>query len=114
MRLFGKIRQSLINSGNLKRYLIYAIGEILLIMIGVLLAFQVSNWNEKRNNKKAEILYYKNIKRQLDDDMGIISRNIDYNNRYLGQFEFAAQIIEANDRSKMDTLVEISLNLIRY
>lgn len=114
MKLFRNIRQSMLINGNLKRYLLYAVGEILLIMIGVLLAFQVSNWNEKRNNKKAELIYYQNIKRQLNEDMGIISRNVDYNNRYLDQFEFAAQIIEVNDQSKMDTLVEISLNLIRY
>ncbi len=51
MKLFRKIRQSQLNDVNLKRYLFYAIGEILLIMTGVLLAFQVSNWNEKRKNK---------------------------------------------------------------
>ena len=114
MKLYREIRKSLFNDGSLKRYLLYAIGEILLIMIGVLLAFQVSNWNEKRKNIGAELLYYRNIRRQLNEDKGLISRNIDYNNRYLGQFEYAAQIIEANDRSKMDTLAEIALNLIRY
>ena len=114
VKLFRKIRQSMVDNGNLKRYFIYAIGEILLIMIGVLMAFQVSKWNEKRDDKKAELIYYENIKRQLNEDKGIISRNIDYNNRYLGQFEFADQLIEANDRSNMDTLVKISLNLVRY
>lgn len=114
MKLFTQIRHSLLANGSLKRYLIYATGEILLIMVGVLLAFQVSNWKEKRNNKKAELLYYQNIKRQLHEDRGMISRNIDYNNHYLSQFNNAAKIIEANDRSKTDTLVKISLNLIRY
>lgn len=46
--------------------------------------------------------------------MGLISRNIDYNNRYLDQFDFATQIIEAKDMSKVDTLGEIAINLIRY
>ena len=114
MRLFRKIRQSLLQKGNLKRYLVYTIGEILLIMIGVLLAFQVSKWNDKRNNDKVELIYYENIRRQLNDDMGIISRNIDYNNRYLSQFEYANEIIQIDDRSKLDTLIKISLNLFRY
>lgn len=104
----------MINEGRLKRYLLYAIGEILLIMIGILLAFQVNKWNETRNNRKAELLYYQNIKRQLNEDKGLISRNIDYNNHYLNQFNYAAQIIEENDRSRMDTLVKIALNLFRY
>ena len=114
MKLFRQIKHSLLENGSLKRYLIYATGEVLLIMIGVLLAFQVSNWKEKRNNKKAELLYYQNIKRQLYEDRGMISRNIDYNNRYLSQFIYADQIIHRNDRSKTDTLVKIALNLIRY
>jgi len=114
MKLFRQIRHSLLDDGNLKGHLIYAAGEILLIMIGVLLAFQVNTWNEKRNNKKAELIYYLNIKRQLNEDRGFISRNIDYNNRYLKQFKHAAHIIEANDRSKTDSLVKIALNLFRY
>ena len=113
-KVFRKIRLSLINSGGVKKYLLYALGEILLIMIGVLLAFQVSTWNENTNNKNAELIYYKNIKRQLNEDMGIISRNIDYNNNYFGQFKLASQIIEANDRKNADTLSQIALNLFRY
>ena len=114
LKFFRRIRQDQLNEGNLKRYLSYSIGEILLVMIGILLAFQVDNWNDQRNNKKDEILYYQNIKRQLIEDMDLISGNIDYNNLYLGQYEFAAKIIEANDRSKMDTLVDIALNLTKY
>jgi hypothetical protein len=83
-------------------------------MIGVLLAFQVSKWNDKRNNDKVKLIYYENIRRQLNDDMGIISRNIDYNNHYLSQFEYANEIIQVDDRSKLDTLTKISLNLFRY
>lgn len=43
-----KIRRSFIESGAARKYLLYAIGEILLVMIGILLALQVNNWNEKR------------------------------------------------------------------
>ena len=43
MKLFRGFRQQLIHEKNLKKYLLYAIGEILLVMIGILLAFQVDN-----------------------------------------------------------------------
>lgn len=46
--LFRRIRQKLIDSGNITKYLLYAIGEILLVVIGILIALQVNNWNEER------------------------------------------------------------------
>jgi len=46
--VFNKIRKSLIPAEGLKRYLIYAVGEILLVMIGILLAVEVTNWNDER------------------------------------------------------------------
>jgi len=55
MKLFRDIRQSLIKKGNLKKYLFYAVGEILLVMIGISLAFQLSNWDDNRIKKNAEI-----------------------------------------------------------
>jgi len=44
--LFRNIRQKLIASGSITKYLLYAIGEILLVVIGILTALQVNNWNE--------------------------------------------------------------------
>ena len=114
MKLFRKMRQTLIDEGKLKKYLFYATGEILLIMLGILLAFQINNWNTLRNKKKAEIQYYQNIKRQLNEDIPSIRGNIEYNQLYLNQYEYATQIIEANDRSKIDTLVVISINLTKF
>jgi len=46
--LFRRIRQQLIDSGNITKYLLYAVGEILLVVIGILIALQVNNWNEGR------------------------------------------------------------------
>lgn len=48
LRFFRHIRQKLLANGNIRKYLWYAIGEILLVMIGILLALQVNNWNEHR------------------------------------------------------------------
>ena len=114
MKLFRKIRQKLINQGNLKRYIPYAIGEILLVMIGILLAFQVSKWNDNRIKKDSEITYYKNIKDQINDDKTLIQSQIDYNSRFLNQFKFANNIIERNERTNKDTLGIIIRNLISY
>ena len=49
-----KIRKSLIESGSTRKYLLYAVGEILFVMIGILLALQVNNWNEWRKERVKE------------------------------------------------------------
>ena len=46
--LFRRIREKLITSGSITKYLLYAAGEILLVVIGILIALQVNNWNEQR------------------------------------------------------------------
>ena len=54
IKFFRKIRQRLLTENKFSKYLIYAIGEIALVMIGILLALQVNNWNQNNQNKKQE------------------------------------------------------------
>lgn len=51
---FRKIRQKLLSQNRVTRYLAYAIGEIVLVVIGILIALQVNNWNEQRKAKARE------------------------------------------------------------
>lgn len=48
LRFFRKIRQKLWKERHLKTYLVYIFGEILLVVVGILLALQINNWNESR------------------------------------------------------------------
>ncbi|MDX1591203.1 MAG: DUF6090 family protein [Balneolaceae bacterium] len=59
--LFRRIREKLIASGSLTKYLLYAIGEILLVVIGILIALQVNNWNEERKAKNDEEALLQNV-----------------------------------------------------
>jgi len=54
IKFFRKIRENLLAENKFSRYLLYAIGEIILVMIGILLAFQVSTWKEGQDNLKEE------------------------------------------------------------
>ena len=58
IKFFRKIRQKLLSENKFRNYLIYALGEILLVMVGILLALQVNNWNENRktNEQESELL----------------------------------------------------------
>jgi len=64
LKFFRHIRKKLIEQDNIRKYLLYAIGEILLVVIGILLALQVNTWNENRKiaNEEQAILT-----RLLDD-----------------------------------------------
>ena len=65
MRVFKNIRQKLASENKVTAYLRYAIGEIILVVIGILIALQVNNWNSARIEKNKESVYLKNIKRDL-------------------------------------------------
>ncbi|OUR91166.1 hypothetical protein A9Q87_11900 [Flavobacteriales bacterium 34_180_T64] len=114
MKLFKGIRQSLIKRGNLKKYLLYAVGEILLVMIGISLAFQLDNWNDNRIKQNSEVRYYENIRDQIADDKALIAEQVRFNNRYMEEFKYANEILETNDRSKIDTLGLIVRDLTQY
>jgi len=64
IKIFRKIRQNLLMENKTGKYFKYAIGEIILVVIGILIALQINNWNENRKNKITEADYYCRI---LDD-----------------------------------------------
>jgi hypothetical protein len=68
IKFFRKIRQRLLTENKFSKYLIYAIGEIVLVMIGILLALQVNNWNENRKAKIQELKILQNLKKSLEKD----------------------------------------------
>ena len=62
IKFFRRIRRKLLDERNLKRYLIYAFGEILLVVIGILIALQINNWNEELKENANLISILKNAK----------------------------------------------------
>ena len=89
IKFFRKIRQKLLSKGKLSKYLFYAIGEIILVMIGILLALQVNNWNE---NKKATANELKLLK-QLEQDLTANEKEYEQIRRAYLAFQDAGQYI---------------------
>lgn len=65
IQFFRKIRQHLLSTGETGNYLKYATGEIVLVVIGILLALQINNWNENRKNKITEGIYINRLTNEL-------------------------------------------------
>jgi len=68
IKFFRNIRQNLLNEGKTTRYFKYAIGEIVLVVIGILIALQINNWNEIRKGKITEHESYENLLTSLEKD----------------------------------------------
>ncbi|MDG1194124.1 MAG: hypothetical protein P8N27_01295 [Polaribacter sp.] len=66
IHLFRKIRQEHITKNRLRKYLMYAFGEIILVMVGILLALQFNNWNQEKENTKKENWYLINIVEDIE------------------------------------------------
>ncbi|NNC44454.1 MAG: hypothetical protein HKN99_01055 [Winogradskyella sp.] len=54
IKFFRKIRYNLMEQNKTGKYFKYAIGEIILVVIGILIALQINNWNEQRKEKQQE------------------------------------------------------------
>ncbi len=75
IKFFRKIRLELLNQNNMGKYFKYAIGEILLVVIGILIALQINNWNEDRK----EILEERSILQNLYDEFSENKKVYDLN-----------------------------------
>ncbi len=84
IKLFRKIRQNLLLKNKTGKYLKYAFGEIVLVVIGILIALQINNWNENRKIKNAEIEILHNLKTELEFNLKELK---DINNQHKSEFE---------------------------
>lgn len=74
VKLFSNIRKQLLGEGKTGKYLKYAFGEIILVVIGILLALQINNWNIENSNSAQEQEYLKRLIQELDDEMANYTR----------------------------------------
>ena len=65
-KFFRQIRHEFVNKNKLTKYLKYAVGEIALIVIGILVALQINNWNETQSERIQEVSYLTNFKDDLE------------------------------------------------
>ena len=78
IKFFRNIRRRLITENKAGRYLKYAIGEIVLVVLGILIALQINTWNENRKAKDVEIATLKELRADLKQNLEDISNDQKY------------------------------------
>ena len=73
IKFFRKIRQKLLSENKFNRYLFYSFGEIILVVIGILIALQINNWNTDRINNNRVKQYAKSLVQDLENDIEMIN-----------------------------------------
>lgn len=112
--LSKSIRKRMLKDNRIRKYLLYASGEIVLVVLGILIALQINNWNDQRQERKEEKRAYDNVKQQILGDLKELQVARDINNYFFAQYAYGNKIIQSNDRSQIDTLAYITLMLSQY
>lgn len=109
MALFNKKRESSISSKRIARYLAYAVGEIVLVVIGILIAVSINDWQEEKKEKallKSYLLDFRN-------DLIVDSTNVGANLRLLEEKEKGFKMVLSDTLEKEDLMANpITFNLI--
>ena len=112
IKFFRKIRQKLLTENKFSKYLLYAIGEILLVVIGILIALQINNWNESRKLANTESMYLKRFLSELEQDTTYFSKGIKTfqgRNQIIRDFSAALN----DDHSQDSTVIHLANDFLR-
>jgi len=105
MKVFRNIRQKLAAENKVMAYLRYAIGEIILVVIGILIALQVNNWNENQKQKKRETIYLQNLSIDLKKQIQRQDIYIDFEDIIIEDCKaIVAHYEQNNGFKKMDSI----------
>ena len=82
IKFFRNIRLKSLGENTFGKYLLYAIGEIVLVVIGILIALQVNTWNQRRISHNLELKLLKDLHNDLETDLNNLSHKIEYDSLF--------------------------------
>jgi len=118
IKLFKNIRKSLLLEGKTSKYLKYAIGEIVLVVIGILIALQINTWNDSKKEKREEELIIKNLNLEFQKNKKELQFFIHHHDSILDATKTIMSLIGADDdvlkSHNIDSLIAQSMDYWKY
>jgi hypothetical protein len=112
IQFFRHIRQTLIMENKTSKYFKYAIGEIILVVIGILIALQINNWNQERSNSLKEKQYLNNLKQDFKNQIIEINDQIIYEKKFLKNAKHILNSFNLQNNIRVDSLLVSSANAL--
>tara|TARA_A100000171_G_C2139591_1_gene153717 strand:- start:5040 stop:5726 length:687 start_codon:yes stop_codon:yes gene_type:complete len=110
IKFFRRIRQRLVVENRFSKYLLYAIGEIVLVVIGILIALQINTWNESRKQATTETEFITSLQNDLQQDKAFIQLILEFTEPRIEVYKILnsdLQNLYRDDRSSLDSIFKI-------
>lgn len=103
-------------AGKIKNYLLYAIGEIFLVVVGILIALQINNWNEEYKDSQLEQSYYCKLLEDVNQDHVLLAQLMRDNQERILWVNKGIHLLQQEkvDRKEIVQAMQKSINKIRF
>ena len=117
IKFFRKIRYNLMEQnktsptmGRTSRYFKYAIGEILLVVVGILIALQINNWNQERIIEKENQVILQNLNKEFSENLIELNLSINNSNNVIDGLEKLLKVMRTQDIKMTETEFDLLLH----
>jgi len=104
IKFFRNIRQNLIMENKTSKYLKYAIGEIVLVVIGILIALQVNNWNEDRKGQHWQRNFLRELNIELQDNFNQLQEVYVIQSKRIEACKTISELVDNGNESNIDKI----------
>lgn len=111
-KFFRHIRKQLLTENKLSQYLLYAIGEIVLVVIGILIALQLNNYSEYKKEREKEIALLANLSNEIGLDILQIDNNTQLSQERLSRLDSLLQLLHQTDSIDKSSFIQQSFEFV--
>jgi len=102
IKFFRKFRKNLLSENKFSKYLIYAFGEIILVVIGILIALQINNWNQERIVTKENQVILQNLNKEFSENLIQLDSSIRNFDNVIDGLEKLLSVMRTQDSNLTD------------